>query len=181
MDKKWFEDVTELVRDQADVKVFPGDPDPIEAVLRKFAAKILGSCHNDGVYGEDGCVACRAFRTEKAEGAVDELVKARDEALNQRDDLNDARVKSEAFIKSLQAEVDGLDNDAVNTSTTLAKFMKDLSDSRKQLDDISAENGELQKHVNVLSHQNAALETAVTHITALYDNIREHAKKILEG
>jgi hypothetical protein len=77
---EWFNTVAKVLRAQADGAVFPGDPDPVMTTLERLADKLLGECMNGEPYGTDGCVACRAFRTESAEAQAAKDAKARKDA-----------------------------------------------------------------------------------------------------
>lgn len=97
----WIDAAVRVVEAAAKDPTFPGDESPVKGVIERLVNKALSECHNGNKeLGLDGCLVCRAVRTEKIEAERDAWQRA---VKNATDEANKARAKAKADFERAEA------------------------------------------------------------------------------
>lgn len=161
--QEWFDEVVAVVRAKGTEPVFPGDADPVYAVLDRLNQKLTGECHNGGELGGDGCVPCRAYRADAAE---------RDREAT-RKEAEQAHGECEALSLALNA--------AVGDFQTASEQRRDLAENfRRAQEEVGAQNRQAQHFQRVseeLASKLASMGEAYDHLST----VAEEREAVIEA
>jgi hypothetical protein len=149
--QEWAVDAAKVLTEALKQPVFPGDPDPVADVVKKIINKAIGECNNGGKYGADGCVACRAYRTERAEDRLKV-------AVNDLDNLTRELDKESAMKQALKIQLES----AIDA----------LKDAGEYAANKEVEVNDLEEATRIANVENAAAQQAVKVVSVERDNLQ---------
>lgn len=175
MRANWYLEAVKAIRQEATKAPFPGDADPIEAVLDRYTSKLFSECANEGVLGADGCPTCRAYRTERAEAtsvaavataesvgrANDKLQGSLNLAEAEKVALGNALDAYEAEIDALKLHVDESDKSASEAQSDAQEALAERGVAQRNFDALSAAHLELLADFELASAKQARIILAV--------------------
>ena len=177
----WFDEAAEALVAAAKLPHFPGDESPAKEYLEKFLNRAFSECHNGGEVGFDECPVCRAFRTEKVEGAL-EIVK--DELTQTLEEYGQVKQQFENFQQEAYAVQDMLDvseakaaENEERLATTVNALTKANASVAALTDTIKAKVTELTS----LQRINIDLTEKVRELDEKLKRVKEAAEKVLEA
>lgn len=171
MTTEWFKQVSKVVRDEVAKPFLPGDPDPLVEVLKKVVSKLYAGCQNGGEYGADECPSCRALRTEQAEKEAKRLAKGLEIESASKVEWATKATQAESNVVKLNQTVSELQKLVEGLVVKLSQFEVNAVALTEQVAGISAENGELSKHL-------AARDLSVAILTSAVEAHVKEAKRV---
>lgn len=175
----WIEEATAAIHQAATLPTFPGDLSLTRQFIDKLVKRLLSTCYNGGEIGSDGCMACRAHRTEetdqKLEGArnllsqyeatieagkiagekcradIQELVEAVEDLEGQKKDLlEDNRLANTAAMKA-DEELSRVQNQLWAVATERDRLREAADAYSKNLQEQLARNAEFKRLAEALA------------------------------
>lgn len=177
----WFEQAAKVLGEVGARTPFPGQDPEVYKVMEQLLGKFIGECHNGEEVGTDGCPACRAWRTEKAEGVVKGLKEA-------NATLQSAVYDAKAAATLAQSAFDKAREDVVELAEEVGGLQADLKDCEADLEEALAQRDSALSERASAQRQAEAAKAELDNLRGEYDRLQERlrayddlANKVKEG